>query len=135
MLSTSLVAGGDEFRDGGQPARAQPPTAGHSKLSSPVLEPEETWKSTSQDESRSPIFVGRGRGALLWVLTVKHGLQNMRRLQWLQHSGSLAAAHRLSFSTACGIPAPRPGIKATSPALGGGFLTTEPLGKSLPYLL
>lgn len=110
MLSTSSVAGGDEFRDGGQPARAQPPTAGHSTPGSPVLKPEETWKSASQDENRSPIFVGCGGSAALsphcglQVSLVEHGLQSMCRLQQVQHLGSLAVA--LGRSTACGIPAP-----------------------------
>ena len=36
-----------------------------------------------------------------------------------------------SYSTACRILAPSPGIKSTSPALQGRFLTTEPPGKSL----
>ena len=40
-------------------------------------------------------------------------------------------AHRLSCTTACGILVLQPRIKPTSPALGGGFLTTEPPGKSL----
>ena len=42
---------------------------------------------------------------------------------------------RPSCSAACGILVPRPGIKPTSPALPGGFLTTAPIGKSLCLLL
>ena len=37
----------------------------------------------------------------------------------------------LSYPVACGIPLPQPGIELASPALGGGFLTTGPSGKSL----
>ena len=36
----------------------------------------------------------------------------------------------LSCPEACGILVLGPGIKSTSPALAGGFLTTGPLGKS-----
>ena len=36
----------------------------------------------------------------------------------------------VSLGAACGILIPQPGIKPTSPALQGGFLTTGPLGKS-----
>ena len=62
--------------------------------------------------------------------------------QWLQHMGSLVAAHgsgpcglnvvcRLSCSAACGILVPWPWFKPKSPALAGKFLTTELSGKSL----
>ena len=40
----------------------------------------------------------------------------------------------LSCPPACGILVPRPGIKPTTFALEGGFLTTGPPGKSLPSL-
>ena len=43
----------------------------------------------------------------------------------------LVVARGLSWSAACGILAPLPGFKPTSPALQGGFLTTGPPGKSL----
>ena len=43
---------------------------------------------------------------------------------------SVVGAPRLSFSMACGFLVPQPGIEPVSPALQGGFLTTEPLGKS-----
>ena len=36
-----------------------------------------------------------------------------------------------SFSEACGIIVPQPGIEPTFPALQGRFLTTGPAGKSL----
>ena len=45
--------------------------------------------------------------------------------------GSVVAASELSFSAACRILVPSPGIKLMSPALQGGFLTTGPPGKSL----
>ena len=44
--------------------------------------------------------------------------------------GSVVVAHGLSCLEACGILVPRPGIKPTSPALEGRFLTTGPPGKS-----
>ena len=53
----------------------------------------------------------------------------------LQHMGSLVEACGLSFSNACGILVPWPGIKPTSPASEGGFLTTGPPGKSLQLFL
>ena len=39
--------------------------------------------------------------------------------------GSLVVAHRLSCPMACGILVRGPGIKPTSSALSGGFLTTD----------
>ena len=38
------------------------------------------------------------------------------------------------MGNSCGILAPQPGIKPTSPALAGEFLATEPPGKSLSYV-
>ena len=46
---------------------------------------------------------------------------------------SLAVEPRFSCPEICGILVPGPGIKLTSPALEGGFLTIGPLGKSWPY--
>ena len=48
-----------------------------------------------------------------------------------EHPGSVAVAHGLSCSAACGILAPLPGIKPLYPALQGGLLTTGPPGMSL----
>ena len=48
---------------------------------------------------------------------------------------SPVAVHRFSRSAACGILVPRPGIKPTSPALQGSFLTTGPPGKLLLEVL
>ena len=45
---------------------------------------------------------------------------------YLRRIGSVLAAHRLSCSAACRILVPSQGIKPTSPAWKGGFLTTEP---------
>ena len=45
--------------------------------------------------------------------------------------GFFVVACGLSCLTACGILVPWPEIKPVSPALYGGFLTTEPPGKSL----
>ena len=43
-----------------------------------------------------------------------------------EHLGSVVAAHELSGPLACRILVPRPGIKPTSSALEGRFLTTGP---------
>ena len=48
--------------------------------------------------------------------------------QWLWCVSSIVVAHGLSFSAACGILVPRPGIEPGSPALEGGFLTTGKWG-------
>ena len=49
----------------------------------------------------------------------------------LHHTGfSLVVTHGLSCPVVCGIFVPWPGIKPSSPALEGGFLTTGPPGKS-----
>ena len=48
-----------------------------------------------------------------------------------ERTASVVAARRLSCPVACGILVPLPGIKPTSPALEGIFLTTGPPGKSL----
>ena len=53
----------------------------------------------------------------------------------LEHAGLVVAARRLSCFTACGILVPQPGIKPTSPALEGRFLTTGPPGKSPVFIL
>ena len=73
----------------------------------------------------------------------------------MSHAGSFTAGHRLCScgtraaepvgfsscgvlaycSAACGVLVPGPGIKAASPALQGGFLTTGPPGKSLLWRL
>ena len=42
---------------------------------------------------------------------------------------TVVVAHRLSYFMACGLLVPPPGIKHTSPALAGGFLTSGPPGK------
>ena len=48
----------------------------------------------------------------------------------LQGAGSVAAAHRLTCSTMCGVSLPGPGTELISPALAGRFFTTGPPGKS-----
>ena len=53
---------------------------------------------------------------------------------WLWLSDSAIAAHELSCPTACGIFVPQPEIEPTSPALRGGFLTTDPPGSPNPGL-
>ena len=45
---------------------------------------------------------------------------------------SLVVTHGLSCSMTCGIFIPGPGMKPTSPALQGKFLTTGPLDKGSP---
>ena len=52
-----------------------------------------------------------------------------------ERMGSVVAAHGLSCPAACGLLVSRPGIKCTSPALEGRFLTTGPPGKSLKWSL
>ena len=63
------------------------------------------------------------------------GMQDLRCIMWkllLRRTDSLAVAHGFSSSfRACGILVPGPGIKLTSPALPGGFLTARPPGKSV----
>ena len=53
----------------------------------------------------------------------------------LQYQLQQLTALRLSRSVTCEILVPQPGIKPTSPAQQGGFLTTGPLGKSLTVVL
>ena len=43
---------------------------------------------------------------------------------------SAIEVHRLRCPVACVLLVPRPGIEPRSPASDGGFLTTEPPGKS-----
>ena len=43
---------------------------------------------------------------------------------------SVVVAHGLSCPKACGILVSGPGMEPMFPALAGGFLTMEPLGKS-----
>ena len=52
----------------------------------------------------------------------------------LEHVGSVVAAHKLSCPAACGILVPHPGIKPTSSALEGGFLTTGRQGSPMSEL-
>ena len=52
-------------------------------------------------------------------------------LNWTELKLSLVMAGGLSCPMVCGIFSLPPGIKLTSPALEGGFLNTEPPGKSL----
>jgi len=56
------------------------------------------------------------------------------RAQALVWVGFSSCGHRLLCSMACGIFPDHLSVKPMSLALAGGFLTTEPLGKSL-YLL
>ena len=67
----------------------------------------------------------------LWDLLLQH-TDSLAGVCGLQSSWTLVVAmHRLSCSVACGILVPQPGIKPSSPALKGGFLTTGPPRKSL----
>ena len=47
----------------------------------------------------------------------------------LESTGSMVGRHGLSCIETCGWNLPRSGIEPTSPALAGGFFTTEPPGK------
>ena len=78
---------------------------------------------------------------LLWIILVSHKLKKIHFFfdcvgsqLWyagpsLRHSGFQVVGHRLSCPAACWILVPRPGIKPTSPALQGRFLTTGSPGK------
>ena len=66
---------------------------------------------------------------------VMQTVKNLPAMQetWVRSLGledPLARGRGLSCPTACGILTPHPGIKPSSPALEGGFLTTEPPGKT-----
>ena len=71
-----------------------------------------------------------------WWWTGKPGKLQSMELQRLGHDWvtelNWTELNGLSCPEASGILVPRPGIKPESPALEGGFLTTEPPGKSLP---
>ena len=57
-----------------------------------------------------------------------HGLSSCA--MWaLEFTGSVAAACKLSYSTACGILVSLPEIEPVSPALQSKFLNTGPPGK------
>ena len=70
-------------------------------------------------------------------LIVEHGPQGVR-LQYLQYMGSVVVVQTQHRLNSCGARAqlllgrwdlPGPGIEPVSPALAGGFFTTEPPGK------
>ena len=61
------------------------------------------------------------------------GLSCSLRNPSLPCAGSLVVARGLGYPVSCKILVPPPGIKLSSPALEGGFLTTRPPGKSLPW--
>ena len=83
---------------------------------------------------------------LHWVFPVVHSLSLVAMLELLVEVAPLVVKHRLQARgsiTACGLQAqllhglrnlPGPGIKLVSPALAGGFLSTAPPRKSLPFL-
>ena len=50
----------------------------------------------------------------------------------LKSTGSMVGRHGLRCTETCGWNLPRSGIEPTSPALAGGFFTTEPPGKLSP---
>ena len=78
--------------------------------------------------------------SLQWLLLFQSTGSRVLRFKQLQQAGSVIVAHRLqsvdsvvivhglSCPTTCEILGPR--IEPVSPALGGGFLTTCPPGKS-----
>ena len=66
-------------------------------------------------------------------LGLRCGSRNLCFITWdlsLGYMDSLVVAYGLRCSKACGILVPWPGIKPTSLALQGRFLTTRPPGKS-----
>ena len=74
----------------------------------------------------APLVVACGFSLLyLW-----HAGSRVRGLCSLWCAGSVVVARGLSCPTLCGILVPWPGIKPASPALEGGFFTTEQPGKS-----
>ena len=52
-----------------------------------------------------------------------------------EHVASVVVAHVLSYSAACGVLVPQPGIEPTFPALQGGFVTPGPPGNPHVYTL
>ena len=82
----------------------------------------------------SLIAASRGYSGLCGLLTVVAGLVLDHALvvvaPRLWTTGAIVAVHGLSCSTACGN-LPAPGIEPVSPALAGGFFTTETSGKPL----
>ena len=69
---------------------------------------------------RGPVFIAvRGPLAIAASLVVEHRLQTRR----LSNCGSRAQPLRSMWDL------PRPGLEPVSPALEGGFSTTEPPGK------
>ena len=67
----------------------------------------------------------------LAVWRLSRGRQDLCFCAWALPCGmwctvSVVMAHRLRCPEACGILVPHPGIKAESPALEAGILTTEP---------
>ena len=72
------------------------------------------------------VALNRGHSLLPWTCFSRQWLF----LLW--SVGSVVVAHGLPRFSVCGV-FPAPGIKPTSPALGGGFSTTGPPGKSCSY--
>ena len=70
-------------------------------------------------------LVASGLHCVVWVLSLRC-MDSLVVAHVHQSWGSVVRAHGLSCSAACGILVPRPGIKPTSPALQGRFLTTGP---------
>ena len=67
-------------------------------------------------------------------LSCRHTGSSRGLLSCCDVQGSVAAACGLGCHTARGL-VPQPGIQPRSPALTGGFLTTEPRGESQTYFL
>ena len=77
--------------------------------------------------SRATLYLGCSGFSLPWLLSLWSMRSRARRLQWLQHVGSLVEAQ-----LPCSMwDLPRPGIEPLSLALQRGFLTTGPPGKPL----
>ena len=56
------------------------------------------------------------------------------RVPWVpEHVASVVVAHGLSYSAACGVLVPQPGMELLPPALQSRFLTPGPSGKSLHH--
>ena len=93
------------------------------------------------------LLLGKSQGRRAWWAAVYGVVQSQTQLMWLSssssstlcqglprwHTGSVVMTPRLGCPTASGISVPQSGIKPTSPAMEGRFLTTGPPEKSLSH--
>ena len=98
----------------------------------PLVIVQESEKAT-QKNSGCFVFYSFGCFGSQHMESSLHHMRSFIVAHRLSNCGSQAQElwHGLNFFVACGILVPQPGIKPTSPALKGRFLTTGPPGKSL----